>query len=248
VAYYSQLACDGHTHKPVTSVSPAFDSLCTSKTSTYTFVDAAVATIAAATPGPYLHVGGDEASALSQQQYNGFVAKAQKSVAAQHKTPIAWAEMASGPIAPGTVAEFWNTGGKEPYIAAAASHGTKFILAPGTHAYLDQQPVPTFPLGLHWAGYTPVSKAYDWDPATLLHGVSESSVLGVEATLFTETVRSLDDAETLAFPRLPAIAEIGWSPERTHAWDGFSARLAKQGPLWDKLGITYYKSPEVTWP
>lgn len=247
VAAYPALACDGRTHKLVTSVSPAFDSLCTSKSSTYTFVDNAVAAIASQTPGPYLHVGGDEASALTQQQYNGFVARSQQSVAAQNKTPIAWAEIASGPIAPGTIAEYWNTGGKEPYIAAAASRGTKFILAPGTHAYLDQQPVPGFPLGLHWAGYTPVSKAYDWDPATLLRGVPESSVVGVEATLFTETVHSLADAETLAFPRLPAIAEIGWSPRASHDWTGFAARLAKQSPLWAKLGISYYKSPEIDW-
>lgn len=247
VASYPQLACDGRSHKLVTSVSPSFDSLCTSKSSTYTFVDNAVSTLAAATPGPYLHVGGDEASALTQVQYNTFVAKAQTSVTAQNKTPIAWAELASGPIAPGTVAEFWNTGGKEPYIATAAAHGTKFILAPGTHAYMDQQPVPAFPLGLHWAGYTTVSKSYNWDPATLLYGVPEASVLGVEATLFTETVHSIGDAETLAFPRLPAVAEIGWSPVRTHDWTGFATRLAHQGSLWDKLGITYYKSPEISW-
>ena len=60
-------------------------------------------------------------------------------------------------------------------------------------------------------------------------------------------MKSLADAETLAYPRLPAIAEIGWSAPATHDWKQFSQRLAKQGPLWDRLGIKYYKSPEVPW-
>jgi hexosaminidase len=92
-----------------------------------------------------------------------------------------------------------------------------------------------------------VSKAYDWDPVTVLPGIAPSSVLGVEAPLWSETVKSLSDAETLAYPRLPAIAEIGWSTPATHDWQKFSVRLGMQAALWDKLGIAYYKSPEVPW-
>jgi hexosaminidase len=132
-------------------------------------------------------------------------------------------------------------------MVQAATKGTKLIMAPGNHAYLDQQPVAGFPLGLHWAGYVPVSKAYDWDPVTVLPGIAPSAVLGVEAPLWSETVKSLADAETLAFPRLPAIAEIGWSAPKTHDWGRFSRRLAAQAGLWGMLGISYYKSPEVPW-
>jgi hexosaminidase len=92
-----------------------------------------------------------------------------------------------------------------------------------------------------------VSRAYNWDPVTVLPGVPPTSVLGVEAPLWTETVHSLQDAETLAFPRLPAIAEIGWSPPKSHGWTSFSERLGRQAPLWQKLGITYFRSPEVPW-
>ena len=52
----------------------------------------------------------------------------------------------------------------------------------------------------------------------------------------------------MAFPRLPAIAELGWSPAATHDWNSFSARLAAQGPRWDAMGIDYYHSPQVPWP
>jgi hexosaminidase len=244
---YPDLACDGHKHGAVTTVSPAFDSLCTGRESTYRFVDSATGAAADATPGPLLHMGGDEAQALNPTQYNGFVKRAQDLVAAHGRTPIAWAEAATAPLLPQTVLEYWDSQHPLPAIAQAAARGSKLIMAPGDHAYLDQQYTPGFPLGLHWAGYIPLSKSYNWDPVTVLPGVPPTSVLGVEAPLWTETVKSLADAETLAFPRLPAIAEIGWSAPVTHDWKTFAQRLGKQGPLWDRLGIKYYKSPEVPW-
>lgn len=245
---YPGLACDGRHHGPVTTVSPAYDSLCTSSESTYRFVDSATKAAADATPGgAYLHMGGDEAQALNLTQYNAFVKKTQSLVAGRDRTPIAWAEAGTATLLPQTVLEYWNTAQPQQYVLQAAAKGTKLIMAPGDHAYLDQQPVAGFPIGLHWAGYVPVSKSYGWDPVTVLPGVAPSAVLGVEAPLWTETVKSLKDAETLAYPRLPAIAEIGWSAPNTHDWQRFSQRLADQGPLWDKLGIAYYKSPEVPW-
>jgi hexosaminidase len=244
---YPELACDGHKHPAVISVSPAFDSLCTSAPSTYRFVDSATKAAAEATPGPLLHLGGDEAQALNLSQYNGYLKRAQDVVAGTGRTPVAWAEAATAPLLPQTVLEYWDTAHLLPAVRQAAVDGRKLIMAPGDHAYLDQQYSPGFRLGLHWAGYTPVSKAYDWDPVTVLPGVAPSSVLGVEAPLWTETVKTLADAETLAYPRLPAIAEIGWSTPDAHDWKEFSQRLAKQAPLWDRLGIAYYKSPEIPW-
>jgi hexosaminidase len=52
----------------------------------------------------------------------------------------------------------------------------------------------------------------------------------------------------MAFPRLPGIAELGWSPEATHDWDAYRVRLAAQAPRWTALGITFYRSPQVDWP
>jgi hexosaminidase len=52
----------------------------------------------------------------------------------------------------------------------------------------------------------------------------------------------------MAFPRLPAIAELGWSPSGSHDWTAFRRRLAAQGPRWTVMGIDYYHSPQVPWP
>ena len=103
-------------------------------------------------------------------------------------------------------------------------------------------------LGLSWAGLIEVRDAYGWDPGTYVKGVAEASVLGVEAPLWTEKVRTLADIEYLAFPRLPAIAELGWSPASTHDWNRFRRRLAAQGPRWTAMGLNFYRSPQVPWP
>ena len=41
-------------------------------------------------------------------------------------------------------------------------------------------------LGLDWAGQIDVKKAYDWEPTTLLEGVNESDIFGVEAPLWSD--------------------------------------------------------------
>jgi len=65
---------------------------------------------------------------------------------------------------------------------------------------------------LGWAGHVNVQDSYSWDPVNIVDGLSESDILGVEAPLWTETIRTMDDLEYMAFPRLLSIAEIGWPP------------------------------------
>ena len=103
------------------------------------------------------------------------------------------------------------------------------------------------PLGLDWAGLIDVGRAYDWDPADRLPGVGEESLLGVEAALWAETLRSLADAQTMTFPRLPAVAEIGWSPRESRDWESFRRRVAAFGPRWHRQGITFHPAPEIPW-
>lgn len=104
------------------------------------------------------------------------------------------------------------------------------------------------PLGLDWAGYVDVRRAYDWDPGEYLAGVPGSAIRGVEAPLWTETIVTSDDVEYMAFPRLPGVAELGWSPASTHGWDGYRVRLAAQGARWEALGIGYFRAVAVPWP
>jgi len=72
-------------------------------------------------------------------------------------------------------------------------------------------------------------------------------VTGVEAPLWTETIKNLQDIQYMAFSRLPAAAELGWSPWSTHDWNRFTGRLGKQAPRWKEMGINFYRSPQVPW-
>ena len=88
--------------------------------------------------------------------------------------------------------------------------------------------------------------AYEWDPGTLVEGVTESDVLGVEAALWSETLETLADVETMAFPRLLATAEVGWAHARGD-WDAFAERVAAEGRELDTLGVSYFRTPEIAW-
>ena len=102
-------------------------------------------------------------------------------------------------------------------------------------------------LGLRWAGLIEVRDAYDWNPATLLPEIPESGLLGVEGPLWAETLIKLEDYEYMAFPRLIALAEVGWSPQSGRSWDAFRVRLANHAPRLSALGVNYYRSPQVPW-
>jgi hexosaminidase len=96
-------------------------------------------------------------------------------------------------------------------------------------------------LGLNWAGNVSVEKAYAWDPATVQPGIPEDAILGVEAPLWAETVRTRDDLEYLVFPRLLGIAEIGWSPAAGRSWDEYRQRLAGHVARLEALDVNFYR-------
>ncbi len=248
LAAYGQLTCDGTATQPYTGTDVGFSTLCTDKDSTYAFVDQVIGQLAKLTPGPYIHIGGDESKSTPLDAYVSFMERAQQIVHAHGKTVIGWQEIARGKLLPGTIAEYWDPHDQSRTLAGAAASGTKVIMSPADHAYLDQKYNEDTVLGLKWAGLVEVNDAYSWDPAHELPGVGESSVLGVEASLWTETLVTPDDLTFMALPRLPAIAELGWSPAATHNVAAFDKRLAAQGPRWKAMGVVYYQSKQVSWP
>ncbi|NRQ36660.1 family 20 glycosylhydrolase [Nonomuraea sp. NN258] len=245
LASYAELNCDGVAPPLYTGIEVGFSSLCTSKEITYTFVDQVLGEIAALTPGPYLHIGGDEAKSTEPADYRAFMARAQASVAGHGKTVVGWHEIVQAETPPTAVAQYWGTTQNDDAVANA---GRKVIMSPASRSYLDMKYNPQTRLGLTWAGLIEVKDAYDWDPGAYLTGLPAEQVLGVEAPLWSETLRTSDDIEFMAFPRLPAIAELGWSPYRTHDWDAFKRRLAAQGPRWKTMGVDYYRSTQIPWP
>jgi hexosaminidase len=168
-------------------------------------------------------------------------------VEAAGKQVLGWHEYLKATPPTDGVAQYWGTTNTNDLVVDGAERGNKILMSPASKAYLDQKYDENTPLGLSWAGYTEVDDAYDWNPGTFVTGVPESAVLGVEAPLWSETLENSDHIEFMAFPRLPAIAELAWSPWSTHDWSSFRTRLAEQGPRWEAMGIDFYRSPKIDW-
>jgi len=245
---YPELAPGKIAPPPYTGTEVGFSYLDPADERTYEFVADVLGEVAALTPGPWLHLGGDEAFKVPADTYRGFVERAQALVAATGKTVVGWHQLAPAGHADGRVLQWWGTNGEDPETADAVRRGARLILSPGNRVYLDMKYAPESPIGHDWAGLIDVRRAYDWDPGTHLTGVPAEAVLGVEAPLWTETVTTLAEVEFMLFPRLLAVAELGWSPRSTHDWAAFRERLAGHGPRWVTAGITFHPSPEVPWP
>lgn len=243
LASYAELNCDGVAPPLHTGIETGFSTLCVGKDITYAFIDDVIREVAALTPGPYLHIGGDEVSTLSAGDFVSFVQKAQAIVNKYGKRMIGWDEIGRIDLLPLTIVQYWNG----PLAVEAARKGAKMIMSPASKIYLDQKYNPSTELGLNWAGYVEVQESYSWDPAKQLDGVTEGQILGVETALWTETIRTRSDMEYMVFPRLLGCAEIGWSPAAGRDWSEYRIRLAEHGPRLSAWKINFYRSPQVPW-
>ncbi|MDI6104955.1 beta-N-acetylhexosaminidase [Actinoplanes sp. NEAU-A12] len=244
---YPELTCDGVAPKARTDMRVGYSSLCVGEEIAYRFAEDVIREVAEMTPGPYLHIGGDETFATAHGGYLAFQRRVLPLVGEHGKTAFGWHEIAQSPAAAGAVLQYWGKENSHPAVATAVAAGARLVLSPANRAYLDMRYDKLTPGGLDWAGSIEVRKAYDWNPGRLLHGVPEESVLGVEAPLWSETLRDLADIEFMAFPRLVAAAELGWSPRATHDWESFRARLGAYGPRWARQGVRFHRSPQIRW-
>jgi hexosaminidase len=243
LASYPELNPGNKAKELYTGTKVGFSTLMTDKEITYQFIDDVIREIAAITPGPYIHIGGDESHSTKKEDYIVFINRVQKIVKKYNKTMIGWADISAADIEKDVVAQFWQ---QIPDNAIkAVNKGAKIIMSPATRIYMDMQYDSLCPLGLHWAGYVEVDKAYDWNPATYVHGIGRANILGIEAPLWTETILDMDDIEFMVFPRLPGYAELGWSNLDKQSWEEYKERLKAFAERFKIMKINYYKSPKV---
>src|ERR1051325_3041445 len=244
---HPEIACGRRAPAIFTGISGGFNAMCPDSEAAYTLLEDVLRELAAMTPGDYLHVGGDEVQGLSARQYATFIHRVEGMVRKNGKRMIGWEEVATIDsifhMDPTTVIQQWQGDSLKIPIPA----GTDMILSASPQMYLDMRYTPLTEIGLRWAGNIEVRKAYDWDPATTVKGVDHSHVLGLEAPLWSETVRNITAVEYLVMPRLPALAEVAWSPASRRKWEDFRLRVSAHAPRWNLLGINYYRSPQISW-
>jgi hexosaminidase len=258
IAAYPQLGVLG---KP--STVPAdwgvYPNLFNVEESTFGFLEDVLGEVLTLFPSEYIHTGGDEAvknqwhasprvqsrmrelgvkDEHAMQSY--FVQRIEKYLGAHGRRLIGWDEILEGGLAPNATVMSWR--GIEGAVTAATA-GHDAVLSPAPTLYLDNRP-------LNWArpGRGPVvslADVYRFDPApSTLSEAQRAHILGVQANLWTEHVRTEDRAEYMIFPRAAAIAEVGWSPAAKIDWQSFSARLPDQLARYQSLGVGFARAPE----
>lgn len=243
--------------EPYEGLAVGFSSLRIHDEATYDFLSDVFGELAEMTPGPYLHVGGDEALGTDPDDFAFFMERVTGIVAALGKTPVAWHEAGSATsLEPSTIGQYWGfvtpTDGMDDKARTFVANGARLILSPADAIYLDMKHSDDSPLGLTWAnGVTSVERSYAWEPADIIAGVRDDDILGVEAPMWTETIRDLDDIDEMAFPRIASAAEAGWSPatgaSALRTWASFRERVGALGPLWTALGYGFSPSDEIPW-
>jgi hexosaminidase len=185
--------------------------------------------VAALTPGPYLHIGGDECPGLSEADFVTLVTLATDIVEAAGKQPVAWQEAAVAGLGDRIIYQFWMSVDYEPAwtvespdepavvtsarrsraaLLREAERGARVIMSPARYTYLDHKTGPDDQRGVDWAGHVSLEKAGSWDPVAILPDLDPTRILGVEAAMWTEYTHTEADLLAMLFPRLDAIAGV----------------------------------------
>lgn len=261
LASYPELNASGVAPALYTGSNVGFSTLLVDDETTDRFIDDVVREVASLTPGPYLHIGGDECLSTSADDFLRFIAKATAIVASHGKTPAGWHEMGkSADLPEGTVGQYWDftvpRGSSADEALSFVRQGGAVIMSPSNAVYLDIVYDEGDAIGQDWAdGPTTIRDAYLWDPSRIVPGLGDAHILGVEAPVWTETIATIGEVERMVFPRLAAVAEVGWSTapadtepvEAARDFDGFAGRLAALGEHWSAAGTEFRRVPEIPW-
>jgi len=239
LASYPELNCDNKAPELYTGTKVGFSTLCTNKEITYKFIDDVVREISEMTPGPYIHIGGDESHVTAIEDYIPFINRVQDIVHSYDKKVIGWDEIAHADLKKSTVVQFWA---REENAKKGIAQDAKVIMSPSTKVYLDMKYDSLTKIGLSWAAFIELDSAYLWTPDKFVKGINKENILGVESPLWTETITTLKDIEYMAFPRIIGHAEIGWTPTALRNWDDYKTRLKKHTERLKIKGVNFYDS------
>lgn len=196
-------------------------------------------------PGPFVHVGGDE---VAKERWNAsgsidpaaqqqtFTHKIAAFLDAHHRRLVGWDEILDGGVLPAdAVVTSWHgvAGG-----LAAARAGHDAVLAPAPVMYFDnrQTLARDAPPGRGWL--IRLQDVYAFEPAPAdLSDDARAHILGLQGNVWTEMIRTDGQIEAMAFPRIIAVAETGWSAPARKDWALFAARLPAEFTRLDSLGV-----------
>ncbi|WP_202626807.1 family 20 glycosylhydrolase [Steroidobacter agaridevorans] len=257
IAAYPKLAVIDRPSADVPADWGVYPNLFNVEESTFQFLEDVLAEVVTLFPGQYIHVGGDEAvkdqwqasrrvqarmrelGAKDEHEMQSlFIRRMEKFLTGQGRRMIGWDEILEGGLAPNATVMSWR-GIDGAVAAAAAGHDT--VLSPQPTLYFDRRPFET-PSSPGRVEISTLENVYAFDPAPA--AISEEQrkhILGVQANIWVEHIRTPDRVEFMAFPRAAALAEVGWSPAKD--WVGFSERMPAQLERYKLLDVRFAEAP-----
>ncbi len=234
-----------------------FDNILNAEPGTVRFMQDVLTEVLAIFPGPFVHVGGDEADKArwradpqvqariralglkdEHELQSWFIRQMDAFLTARGRRLIGWDEILEGGLAPGAAVMSWR--GTAGGIAAARA-GHDVVMTPTSRVYLDYyQSRDHASEPLAGGGYLPLDTVYAFEPVPTELSASEARhVLGAQGNLWTEYVPTPKQAEYMAYPRLSALAEVTWSPRASRDFANFTARLRAHLRRLDALDVNY---------
>lgn len=232
------------------------------KEETYQFISNVLDEIVSLFPAPYIHIGGDEVHYGNQSWFTDpdiqqfirdkklqnetglehyFIRRAADIVASKGKTMIGWDEVVDAGVSPQKAVIMWWRHDRKHQLVKALENGFRVIMTPRRPLYADFVQYATHKVGRTWNGYNPIEDIYRF-PAPIAHLTKdyESQVMGMQFSLWTERVADLKRLDFMTFPRLIAVAEAAWTPEKAKECSSFMRKLPSFLEYLDTLGIYYF--------
>jgi len=249
---YPELSCKGDTMKihPFT-LGPGIhkEIFCAGNDDTFVFIKNVLSEIIELFPSKYIHIGGDEAPkdqwkecAKCQQRIKDeglkdehelqswFIKQIETYLSTHNKTMIGWDEIVEGGLSRTATVMYWR-GWEKEVPDFVLNHGNNIIMTPTSHCYFDYT-------------YETISteKVYSYYPIpAYLNKRYEEKILGVQANFWSHLNRIEPEMDRQIFPRILAIAEVGWSKETNKNWEDFALRLENHLKILDILDIYYHE-------
>lgn len=183
---------------------------------------------------------GDKEHTAEEKLQSYVIQRMEKYLATKGKKIIGWDEILEGGLAPTATVMSWR--GEAGGIAAALMDHTVIMTPGGNGMYLDayQGDPKIEPVTI--GGYTPLSKTYGYDPIpdTLKTLGKENFILGVQGNTWAEYMYTEEKRDYMIFPRILAVAEIGWTPLDRKDYKDFERRIENALVRLDGHGINYH--------
>ena len=258
ISCYPELSCGLEDHYETATRWGIFKQVYCPKEETFKFLEDVFDEIIELFPSELIHIGGDECPKASwkkcphcqalirklglKDEYelqSWFIQRMEKYINAKGRQIIGWDEILEGGLAPNAKVMSWL--GEEGGIKAAQQHH-EVVMSPYPKYYLDywQGDPDSEPLAM--GGPTLLRTMYEYEPVpAVLTPEERRYIIGVEGCVWTEYMPTPARVEYMAWPRMCAIAEAGWT-RAPKDWEGFTSRLETHLGRLDRLGVGYCRN------